>query len=190
MAAKVRITYICDADSVLRDFWSQAPPTPWTFSRMCPFLNCLAIQEPKEIDMSKFRLIVLSLTCLSAPPALFAQGDVASGAALFNKCRSCHAIVSPEGDVIQKGGRTGPNLYGLVGRQAGTVDGYRYGNSLVEAGEAGLVWDLDRFVAYTADPRAFLREVTGDNAARSKMAFRLQKGGEDVFAYIEDISKD
>lgn len=157
---------------------------------MCPFWAQPSMKEPKENDMSKLRSIVLSLSCVFVPPALHAQGNVETGETLFNKCRSCHAIISPAGEVVQKGGRTGPNLYGLVGRQAGIVEGYRYGNSLVEAGEAGLVWDLDNFVAYTADPRAFLRQITGDNAARSKMAFRLPKGAEDVFAYIEHVSEN
>lgn len=133
-------------------------------------------------------LAIFSATLISAPTMSFAESDIELGEKTFKKCRSCHAIVSPEGEVIQKGGRTGPNLYGLPGRQAGTVDGFRYGASLIDAGEGGLRWEEDSFIAYTADPRAFLREITQDNAARSKMAFRLKKDAEHVYAYIASVS--
>lgn len=138
--------------------------------------------------MIPLRSLMLVLGGVLLPCAGFSEGDPEIGAKLFNKCRSCHAVISPEGDVLEKGGRTGPNLYGVTGRKAGTVDGYRYGQSLVDAGESGLMWDQDSFIAYIADPRAFLRNVTGDQGARSKMAFRLQNGGEDVFAFLESLS--
>ena len=44
----------------------------------------------------------------------------------------CHTI--PDGaTVIAKGGRTGPNLFGVIGRQAGSLEGFRYGKDLVAA---------------------------------------------------------
>ena len=60
---------------------------------------------------------------------------------IFNKCKTCHAITAADGTVIQKGGKVGPNLYGVVGRQAGTYPDFKYGPSMVAAGEKGLVWD-------------------------------------------------
>ena len=121
----------------------------------------------------------LSLTTMA-----FAEGDVEKGEKAFKKCKSCHQIVSDEGETITKGGRTGPNLWGIAGRQAGTVEDFRYGDDLVAAGEAGLVWDEAQFTSYLEDPRGFLREYLDDNKAKSKMAFRMKKGGEDVFAYL------
>lgn len=114
-------------------------------------------------------------------------GDPAAGEKAFSRCKSCHMIVSDAGDEIVKGGRVGPNLYGIIGRQAGTMD-FRYGDDLVRAGEAGLVWDAANIVEYTADPRAFLRAYLDDNAAKSKMAFKLNKGGEDVAAYLASVA--
>ena len=35
----------------------------------------------------------------------------------FNKCKACHTIQAPDGTDVVKGGKTGPNLYGVVGRQ-------------------------------------------------------------------------
>ncbi|KIC19966.1 c-type cytochrome [Leisingera sp. ANG-Vp] len=128
-------------------------------------------------------LITAAIFGLLAAPA-FAEGDPAKGEKGFNKCKSCHTVTSDTGDVIVKGGKTGPNLWGIAGRTAGTVDGFKYGKDLVAAGEAGLVWDEEKFVAFTADPKKFLQAETGSSKAKSKMSFRLKKGGEDIFAFL------
>lgn len=118
------------------------------------------------------------------------SGDAAVGEKEFNKCKSCHMIVADDGTEIVKGGRTGPNLYGIVGRQAGTVEDFRYGDSLVAAGEKGLVWDEETFAAYVADPKKYLAEYLDDSGARSKMSFRLRSGAEDVYAYLVSIGPE
>ncbi|NSY40107.1 cytochrome c family protein [Leisingera sp. ANG59] len=128
-------------------------------------------------------LLTAAIFGLLAAPA-FAEGDPAAGEKGFNKCKSCHMVVSDAGDVIVKGGKTGPNLWGLAGRQAGTADGFNYGDDLVAAGEAGLVWDEEKFVAFAADPKKFLQAETGNAKAKSKMSFRLKKGGEDIYAFL------
>ncbi len=129
------------------------------------------------------RLMSAAMITLLAAPA-FAEGDAAKGEKGFNKCKSCHMIVSDSGETIVKGGKTGPNLWGVVGRTAGTAEGFRYGDDIVAAGEAGLVWDEENFVTYTQDPRAFLREYLDDSKAKSKMSFKLKKGGEDIYAFL------
>lgn len=131
----------------------------------------------------KFALLIASLAALPA----YADGDAAKGEKGFNKCKACHMIVADDGTEILKGGRTGPNLYGVIGRTAGSVEGYRYGADLIAAGEAGLVWDDETFVEFVADPRAFLRTALDDSKAKSKMAFRLRSGGEDILAYLISV---
>lgn len=116
------------------------------------------------------------------------MGDVDKGEKNYGKCKACHAIVDDAGEVIQKGGKTGPNLYNIVGRQAGSVDGFKYGDSLVAAGEAGLIWDEATLAAYMTNPTDFLRETLDDQKARSKMSFKLRKGSEDVAAYLASVS--
>lgn len=135
------------------------------------------------------RLIATAIVGLLAAPAL-AAGDAENGEKEFRKCKSCHQIVSDSGETLVKGGRTGPNLYGVTGRTAGTAEDFRYGDSIVAAGEAGLVWDEEHFVKYVEDPRGFLQEYLGDNGAKSKMTFKLRKGGEDVFAYLESLAAE
>ncbi|MCR9124839.1 MAG: cytochrome C [Rhodobacteraceae bacterium] len=139
------------------------------------------------------RIVATVVAGMFAIPA-FADGhsigDAEAGEKGFNKCKACHMISTPAGEDIVKGGRTGPNLYNIIGRQAGVVEGFRYGDDLVAAGEAGLVWDAANFVEYVQDPRAFLRTYLDDSKAKSKMAFKLNKGGEDVYAYLVSVVKD
>ncbi|MEP2639454.1 cytochrome C [Roseobacter sp.] len=120
-----------------------------------------------------------------AAPA-FAEGDAAAGEKTFNQCKSCHMIVADDGTEVVKGGRTGPNLYGVIGRVAGSSD-FRYGDDIVAAGEAGLVWDETNLAEYAADPRSFLRTYLDDSKAKSRMAFKLRKGGADVAAYLASV---
>jgi len=133
------------------------------------------------------RILATAIVGLLALP-VHAEGDAEAGKKTFNKCKSCHLIADPDGEVIVKGGKTGPNLYGIAGRTAGTVEGFKYGDSIVEAGENGLVWDETTFVSYAQDPKAFLKDYLGETSAKSKMTFKLKKGGEDVYAYIVSVS--
>ncbi|NUB43879.1 cytochrome C [Fertoebacter nigrum] len=129
---------------------------------------------------------MLALTAaLAAAPAL-AQ-DAAKGEADYKKCRACHMIVAPDGTEIQKGGKTGPNLYGVLGRAVAGTD-FNYGESIKAVGATGLVWDEALLAAYMQDPTAWLKEKTGDSAARSKMSFKLAKGSADMVAYLASAS--
>lgn len=137
--------------------------------------------------MKQTVLSFAALALMSAPA--LAEGDAAKGEKAFNKCKSCHMIVDDAGETIVKGGRTGPNMFGMPGRTAGTVDGFRYGDDLVAAGEAGLIWDEATFVEYVQDPRKFLRTYLDDSKAKSKMSFKLKSGGEDIYAYLQSLQQ-
>lgn len=119
----------------------------------------------------------------------FAEGDVAAGEKDFKKCKSCHTIADENGEALFKGGKTGPNLYRVVGRQAGAYEDFKYGDSIVAAGEAGLVWTEETLVEYIKDPKGFLKEYTGDSAAKSKMTFKWGKP-EDIVAFLATFSSE
>jgi cytochrome c len=132
--------------------------------------------------------LILTLSALSlAAPALAA--DPAKGESDFKKCKACHAIVAPDGTEIQKGGKTGPNLYGVIGRPVASYPDFKYGEGILEVGAKGVVWDEANLAAYVADPTAWLKEASGDPAARSKMTFKLAKGGEDMAAYLASVAQ-
>ena len=131
-------------------------------------------------------LAVVSAAALAAPA--FA-GDAAVGEDTFKKCKACHSVVATDGTVIQKGGKTGPNLYGVIGRGVASDPDYRYGESILALGASGAVWDEASFAAYSADPAGFLKAALGDDGAKSKMSFKLAEGGADVAAYLISVSQ-
>ena len=129
--------------------------------------------------------IMAAVAALTATP-VFAEGDIEKGEKAFKKCKACHLIAS-EDEVLFKGGKTGPNLYGIVGRTMGSQEGFKYGTGLVAANEAGLVWDEEALTTYVVNPKVFVQEVTGDSGVKSKMTFKLKKGGEDVAAFLASV---
>ena len=135
--------------------------------------------------MKSLMIFAAGATLSFAAPAL-AEGDVAVGEKEFKKCKACHSIKNGD-ETIVKGGKTGPNLYGIIGRAAGSED-FKYSNSMIAAGEAGLIWTEESVAAFITDPKAYLKEATGDDAAKSKMTFKAKKAQEDLAAYLASVS--
>ncbi|MEI4471203.1 c-type cytochrome [Frigidibacter sp. MR17.24] len=115
--------------------------------------------------------------------------DAAKGESEFKKCRACHAITSADGTDIVKGGKTGPNLFGVIGRPAAAEEGFSYSDALKELGEAGEVWTEEDLAAYVTDPNKFVQEKTGDKGAKTKMTFKLNKAQADVAAYLASVGQ-
>ncbi|MFC3086319.1 c-type cytochrome [Tabrizicola soli] len=136
--------------------------------------------------MKSFQLLAAAAALIAAAPAFAA--DPAAGENGFKKCKACHSIVAPDGTEIQKGGRTGPNLYGVIGRPVASEAGFAYGDSIAALGATGAVWDAAGLAAYIANPADYLKAALGDDAAKSKMSFKLASGGEDVAAYLESVA--
>jgi cytochrome c len=136
--------------------------------------------------MTKFILLTVTAAVMAAPA--FA-GDPAAGEDTFKKCKACHSVIAPDGTEIQKGGRTGPNLYGIIGRGVAVDPDFSYGDSLAALGATGAVWDEASFAAYVANPGDYLKSALGDDTAKSKMSFKLAAGGEDVAAYLASVAQ-
>lgn len=122
-----------------------------------------------------------------------ASGDAEAGAAVFAKqCVACHVVVDGDGETLAgRKARTGPNLYNVAGAQAGIVEGFRYGKSIVAAGaDQDLAWTEANFVGYVQDPTGFLKEFTGDRKARGKMSFKVRKEEDaiNVYAYLASLA--
>ena len=128
---------------------------------------------------------------LSLPIAAQA-GDAAAGESEYRKCRACHMIQDAGGNDIVKGGVTGPNLWNIIGQPIASVEGYRYGEGILAAAAANpdLVWTEEELAAYVTDPQAWVREKSGNASARSKMTFKLNRGQEDIAAYLTSVSPD
>lgn len=126
--------------------------------------------------------LIATLTLLAAPA--FAVGDAAKGEADFKKCKACHSIIGADDAVVQKGGKIGPNLFGVIGRPVASYPEFKYGAGILAVGAKGVVWDEAMLAAYLADPSKWLKDQAGPDTAASKMTFKLPKGGEDVAAYL------
>ncbi len=98
---------------------------------------------------------------------------IAEGENVFKRCAACHQI-GP--DAVN---RVGPQLTTLIGRTAGTVEGFRYSKASVEAGEGGLVWTEEVLFEYLENPRAFMK---GTNMAFAGL--KKPEEREAVIAYI------
>ena len=129
-------------------------------------------------------LAVVAGACVALPAE---AGDPERGARLFSACAACHSVIDATGRTRVRGGRTGPNLHGVVGRYAGSVPGFPYSPAMAEAGMRGLRWTESDFVAYVRDATAFLRSYLDDRDAFGKMAYRLRAPQEarDIWAYLE-----
>lgn len=130
------------------------------------------------------KMFALTAAALLAATSAYA-GDAVKGEKDMKKCKACHTVANGD-EVIFKGGKTGPNLYGVIGRTAGTEESFtKYGDDLVAAGAAGLVWTEELLVEYVKDPKKFLSAQL-DTAAKSKMSFKL-KDGTNVAAYLASV---
>lgn len=135
--------------------------------------------------------LTLATAMLGAPVLAQDVGDAEAGAKVFNKCQTCHVVADADGNVLAgKAGRIGPNLYGVVGRVAGSYPDFKYGKGIELLTEAGYVWTEADLAEYVMNPTKFLDERTSDKKAKSLMAFKLSKvqEGLDVAAYIVSLS--
>lgn len=138
----------------------------------------------------KSKFAILAVLATAAAPA-FAEGDAVKGEAVFKQCQTCHTVADDTGAVLAgKGAKTGPNLYGVFGRQAGTYPEFKYGPSIIAAGVAGLIWDEASFTAYVQDPTGFWKTTLADKSAKSKMMFKVKDAtaAADVYAYLSQFS--
>lgn len=108
---------------------------------------------------------------LTALPEPYNEGDLDNGRRVFARCRSCHTI--------NQGGTnmTGPALWGVFGREAGTHPGYRYSKAL-EA--ADFVWSAQQLDQWLQSPRTFL---PGNKMAFAGVATETDR--RDVIAYLK-----
>jgi cytochrome c len=140
----------------------------------------------------KTSVIAALLAATVAAPAV-AEGDAEAGATAFDRqCVSCHVVANAAGDVLAgRNARTGPNLFGVATGAVGSVEGFRYGDSILAVNATGAVWSEEDFVAYVQDPTEWLRTKLDDRRARSKMSFRVRsvEDAENIYAYLATFTE-
>ncbi|HUC46195.1 MAG TPA: cytochrome c family protein [Hyphomicrobiaceae bacterium] len=115
---------------------------------------------------------------IMAAPAVAQEGNAEDGAEVFKKCRACHDV-GPEAK-----NKVGPSLNDLIGRKAGTIEGFTYSEANKSAGGKGLVWTEDVLSKYLENPLAFM--------PGTKMAFAGLKDPQDrkdIIAFLKKHAK-
>jgi cytochrome c len=116
--------------------------------------------------------LILPLILTLGPSSAMAQ-DAANGEKVFAQCRACHQIGPTAKNAV------GPVLNGLLGRKAGTVEGYNYSPANKNS---GITWDEATFAEYIKDPKA---KVPG-----TKMVYAGLKDEQrikDLLAYLKQF---
>jgi cytochrome c len=116
------------------------------------------------------------LAAATSAPA-WAEGDAEAGKTIFKKCGACHTLVEGKKKI-------GPSLYGVIGRTAGTAEGFTYSKAMKAYGASGVVWSAETLDPYLVAPRKVVKGT--------KMSFPGLKDEADranVIAYLEQFSK-
>ena len=113
------------------------------------------------------------LAIIATSPAL-AEGDAAAGEKVYKKCKTCHSLEAGKN-------KLGPNLAGIFGRQAGSVEGFKYSAAMASS---GIVWDEATLDAFLAKPK--------DVVPKTKMAFaglKKEVQRQDLIAYLKEAAQ-
>ena len=97
-------------------------------------------------------------------------GDIKKGEKVFRKCKACHYVKKAKN-------KTGPHLVNVVGRAAGSVDGFRYSKVMASS---GIVWDEKTLSGFLSMPQKYL--------LGTKMAYaglRKESDIANVIAYLK-----
>ncbi len=103
-----------------------------------------------------------------------AGADLAKGEKLFKRCKTCHSLEEGKKKV-------GPSLFGLFGRTAGSVEGYKYSKAMKES---GIVWDEETLDAFLTKPK--------DLVPKTKMnfpGFKNEQDRIDIIAYLKEATQ-
>ena len=99
--------------------------------------------------------------------------DAKNGASVFERCAICHS------NTKDAPAKIGPNLFGVVGRKAGTMPDFSYSAAMKSA---GFVWTADKLTAYVQHPQVV---VPGNRMAFAGIS--SAKDSQDLVAYLATL---
>jgi cytochrome c len=107
-------------------------------------------------------------------PVLLSKADPAKGEKIAQACTQCH--------IFQKSGpkKPGPPLFGVVGRQVASVDGFSYSAGMKAKGGT---WDPQHINEFITNPR---KTVPGTNMTYGGLGRPQQRA--DLIAFLNSLS--
>lgn len=118
------------------------------------------------------RAVIASLLFAGSATGALAADPVAGEKVFKAQCGICHAVVAGVN-------RVGPTLYGVVGRRAGSIPGFRY---TADHKKLGVTWDAATLDKYLTNPRAMVPDTSMVYAGLKNDAERA-----DLIAYLETL---
>lgn len=166
-------------DAMVDPATSPQPPSPLKAevqaprpSEAMPTPEAVQANQPEEIEPETVEPKVIEPKEVERTIALAGNAD--EGKNIFRKkCMGCHTAAKGEPD------RTGPNLWGVVGREKGASEGYRYSAPMKALGG---VWNEADILGFIAGPRTFLPDT--------KMTFAGIKNEQeraDILAFLNTL---
>jgi cytochrome c len=116
-------------------------------------------------------LNIISIVGAIAPASPTWGQDAERGKAAFAKCAACHSLDGKNS--------LGPDLHGVVGRKAGSVEGFRYSRAMKNA---TIVWDEKTLDTFLDDPQ---KVAPGTTMPFSGIANARERA--DLVAYLETL---
>jgi cytochrome c len=107
---------------------------------------------------------------------LLASASAEHGAQVAKQCGACHNFQEGQGT------KTGPDLYGVVGRKIASVAGFNYSAALKAVDGT---WTFDALNKWITDPRA---DVPGTAMLFAGLSNEKQRA--DVIAFLNTLSKN
>lgn len=108
---------------------------------------------------------------------LLASADATAGQAAVKKCSSCHNFGEGESN------KTGPLLYGVVGRVEGSHEGFAYSDGMLAHKNNGDTWTYENLDAFLTSPKTY--------TPGTKMSFAGVKDPKEranILAYLQTLS--
>ena len=107
------------------------------------------------------------------------KADVAAGKTVAAKCQACHNL--------DQGGpnMTGPNLWGVLGRQPGTHPGFAYSDGMKAFGAKQPVWDYVHINDFITAPGKYI-----DGTKMTFIGLKQRQDRINVVAYLHTLGSN
>ena len=124
------------------------------------------------MNKEKIAAVALAAAMALTSATAMAAGDVAMGKKVFKKCKACHAIKAGKKKI-------GPTMFSVVGRDAGTLKGFKFSKAMKAS---GISWDDESLDKFLKKPKKFIKGTKMGFSGLKKDADRAN-----VIAYLKTI---